>query len=710
MNKIPPKAPEGSNVFLDPSVKGDKKKDSKMGSDSSPLILKGYLGLLDPGNYIPPDQHIAVGPTHIVGTDNGRFRIWDKNGILVKTINANAWFSSALFQASAFDPKVVYDQFSKRWVMVWLDQNNTTPRGYYLISVSADSIPLGTWYNYAIKSSLFGSSESGTWSDYQGVGFDNQALYITGRQFGFGGSFQGCKLRIIDKTQLYANTAGPLGWTDMWDMRDPGNLGIRPDVVRPSIFYSTGSEYYFMTTAPFATGTYVILYKLTNPLTSPALTGVDIPVTAYSTPPQANQLGGSTILIESGGHFIRNEPTFRNGFIWATHAVSSGTGYSNINYVKINPATNTAVEDASFGAANTYEYYPGITVDQNQNIAINFSRSGDNEYIGAYYTSRLSTDPVGTFSGSHLFQPGKANYVKDFGAGRNRWGDYSGSWLDPADIGSIWTITQYAETPANTWACWVNKIRLVPYNGPKIFSLNDSLDFGVREVNTNSDTIQLKLYNYGSSTLTISNLQTGSSQFQVVPGLNLPLNLNYLDSVTVRMLFRPTIAGNINDSLTVSSNDAPKKIYLRGRGYIINPVTAGTLYGVTGTQENGSLVTVSTTNGAGSTVGVTGFSLLTGVAIKKSTGVLYGVYPGTLSSLVRINAAAGDAYTLTTIPFINVKGLAFDLNDDLYFSISDGRLYKFNISNNDTTMIGNTGIANLYGITLNPVTISLKRQ
>src|SRR5205085_194778 len=214
-----------------------------------------------------------------MGTDNGRFRIWDKNGILIRTINANSWYGTALNNANAFDPKVLYDQLSKRWIMVWLDQNNATSRGYYLISVSDDSIPLGTWYNYAIKSSLYGTTESGTWSDYQGVGFDNQALYITGRQFGFTGGFFGGKVRIISKAQLYANNAGPLNWSDMWDIRDPNNLGTRPDNIRPAVFYSAASEYYMMTISPFGSGTYLILYKITNPLTSPAMTGVDIPVT-----------------------------------------------------------------------------------------------------------------------------------------------------------------------------------------------------------------------------------------------------------------------------------------------------------------------------------------------------------------------------------------------------------------------------------------------
>jgi len=169
------------------------------------------------------------------------------------------------------------------------------------------------------------------------------------------------------------------------------------------------------------------------------------------------------------------------------------------------------------------------------------------------------------------------------------------------------------------------------------------------------------------------------------------------------MLYRPSAFGNSNDSLTITSNDSPKKIYLKGTGFVINPVTAGTLYGVTASQENGSLLTINTTNGSGSTVGITGYLQLSSVAIKKSSGILYGIYPTTLSTLVRINASAGDAYSLTTIPFANIKGLAFDLNDDLYFSISDGRLYRFNVSNNDTTLIGNTGISNFYGITFNPV-------
>ena len=700
LNKIKPTGPEGSNKIKDKNVRDN--------IESNPLILHSFQAFNDPGNYIPPDQYCAVGPTHVVGVDNGRFRIWDKAGNLIKTINANSWYASALSGASAFDPKVQYDQFNKRWIMVWLHENDATQQAYYLVSVSADSVPLGTWYNWAIKASLFGNTESGTWSDYEGVGFDNQALYITGRQFVFGGSYQGCKVRIIGKSDLYANTAGALHWTDLWSIRDPNNPSIAPDVIRPTVIYGSPSEYYLFTGGPNPSNSYVILYKITNPLTSPSMTGVDIPVTAYSSAPNATQLGGGSLLIETGGGAFRNEPTYRNGYLWCVHSIASGTGYSNVAYLKINPATNSAVEDASFGADPYFHFYPSLGVDKDQNVAIAFSRSSPNEYISALYTYRLSTDPPNTLNPSRVMQAGKANYVKDFGAGRNRWGDYTQVWVDPADQNNFWAISQYAETPANTWASWMTNLRLVSFNGPTVYAFVDTLNFGNEEVAfNNTDTVSLKVFNYGSGALNVSNIQTTTANFHVANSFSFPVVMNYQDSITVKMLFRPTVTGNLVDTLKITSNDAVtpvRRVVLKGHGYVIGAVTAGVMYGVAGTQENGSLLTINTTTGAGTTVGQTGFSQLTGLSIKKTTGQLYGTFQGPGNTPIeRINATVGDAYQAGLAPLANTRAIAWDLNDVMYLAASAGTLYTFDLSTNDTNLVGNTSIANLYSIAINPV-------
>lgn len=699
LNKIPPSAPEGSNVVI--LNTGD------VPQNDDPLVLRNFLGFNDPGNYIPPDPYIAVGPQHVMGVDNSRFRIWDKSGNLLKTININQWFATALAGADAFDPKVQYDHFNKRWIMVWLDQNDPpNQRGYFLVSVSDDSIPLGTWYNWAISSSLNGTTETGTWADYQGVGFNNQALFITGRQFTFGGGFNYCKLRIIGKTQLYANTAGPLSWNDLWDIRDPANLGtFPPDGIRPSVIFGTPAESYLVTVPRYnTTCTYLILYKLTNPVGTPSMTGVAVPVTAFNTPVNANQLGGDPL--EAGGSAVRNEPIFRNGFLWVTHCVKI-SNYTYVNYTKINPSTNTAVEDYSVGAPGYFLFYPALGVDQNLNLLLNFTRSGDNEYAGAFYTSHLNTDPPGTFSNVTPLQVGKAHYFKDFGSGRNRWGDYSGSWLDPSDQNNFWTITEYAETPINTWACRVGNIRLIPYQGPRIFTSSDSLFLGIVEVSHSGDTTGLNVYNYGSDTLVINNMQFSTPQYQIIPGLNLPIRIPFRDTINVKFLFRPASSGVITDTLRINTNDptqSVKKVIFTGKGYVITPSVAGTIYGVTGTQEGGTFITINASNGSGTTIGPTGYGQLTGLSIKPSNGELYGTTSySNGTELVRINAALGDAYHAAYIPVINVRAIAFDINNDLYFAVIDGRLFKFNLSNNDTDYVGNTGINNLYGLAINPL-------
>ncbi|MCB0728493.1 MAG: T9SS type A sorting domain-containing protein [Ignavibacteriae bacterium] len=700
INTIEPTGPAGSNYT----------EDNYRGTNPPPLLLSSFPGAQDPGNYIPPDTYIAAGPTHVMGVDNGFFFIWTKTGELVNKINADSWFNSALSGAAAFDPKVSYDHFNKRWIMVWLDQDDATARGYFLISISDDSIPTGTWYNWAIKSSLNGNTESGSWGDYQGVGFDQQAIYLTTNQFAFGGSFQGAKTRIVGKAQLYNNTAGPLVWTDLWDIRDPVT-SARIFGHRPSIVYGNSGEYYSLCTSPAATGTYMILYRIVNPLTAPVMTAVNVPVVSYSSPPNANQLGGSTILIEGGGSSLKNEPTFRDGYLYAVHAVRTTSGYSAVSYLKLDVATNTAVEDYSFGQEGFWHTYPALAVDKDNNIAMTFSRSGLTEYMGAYYNTRLSTDPQGTFSGTRVLKSGEANYVKDFGSGRNRWGDYMGIWLDPSDQNNFWLHTEYSKFPSSTWANQVGQIRLIPFSSAAMYTSVDSLNFGTKEIGFQSDTMHFSIYNYGTPALTINSITSQGSQFQILNMPTLPSSLNYRDSIYLKVLYTPSITGNVKDSIVISGNSSSnpvQSVYLYGKGYFINPVQVKTMYAVTGALSNGILMTINSATGVGTSVGESGFTQLNGLSIRPSNNELYAsISNSPVTQLVRINSTSGDAYNTSPIPIADIRAIAFDLNDLLYCSSTNGKLYSYNVTSGDTNYIGSTGITNLFGLSINPVNGSL---
>nr|NIR65905.1 hypothetical protein [candidate division Zixibacteria bacterium]NIT59541.1 hypothetical protein [Fodinibius sp.]NIW47027.1 hypothetical protein [Gammaproteobacteria bacterium]NIS47554.1 hypothetical protein [candidate division Zixibacteria bacterium]NIU15645.1 hypothetical protein [candidate division Zixibacteria bacterium] len=74
-NSTPSSAPQGSNEFIDPAAVPTLDQTS-----DAPGVVIDFQGSTDPGNYIPPDPHLAVGPNHVIVCDNSRFIIFDKQG------------------------------------------------------------------------------------------------------------------------------------------------------------------------------------------------------------------------------------------------------------------------------------------------------------------------------------------------------------------------------------------------------------------------------------------------------------------------------------------------------------------------------------------------------------------------------------------------------------------------------------------------------
>jgi hypothetical protein len=666
------------------------------------ILLKSFNGI-NQTNSIPPDPHIAAGPNHIVATVNSRFAIWDKEGNLIKNIDADQWYNSVHPGVGAFDPKILYDHHDERWIMVWLDQNDNNSTGYFLISVSDDSDPTGTWYNWLLPSHVNGTTVVNNWGDYQGVGFDKDAIYITANQFQFGGSFQYVKIRVVPKAQLYANTAGPVVWNDLWDIRYPHNPSSRPFNIRPSIIYGEPSEYYLMH-APNGGGNFMTIFKITDPLTTPVLTSVNVPVSNFNPAPNANQLGGSSILIEGAGSALRNEPTYRNGKLWAVHSIRNTTSSPNssIRYVKIDVAANTALEDVEFGAPAFWHFYGALAVDQDENIAITYSRSGDDEYIGAYYTTRLADDPPG-LNPSSILQTGKGNYVKDFGSGRNRWGDYNGIWLDPEDQNNFWMFTEFASA-ANTWGTWAGQIRLVPFPGTYVLASINNLDFGDVEADTESDVITTTIQNLGVDELIISSIPVSVGNFTRVSDHSFPITLSSYETTDVQFSFAPQDSGLFNEFFPITSNDLEfTGLNLTGNAYVINEAVDEVIYAGTGTSNSGNMFTINPTSGTASLLGASRFSEIKSLTINPKTNVMYGMNSEPNSTrLFRVNANGGDGYSLHTLSEGNMASIAFDTSGVLYAAKRTGEFFTVDLEDGSLTSVFNSGIT-ISGIAFNPV-------
>ena len=512
------------------------------GTDAQTIILDKWDGI-SMGNSIPPDPIMAVGPDHVIACVNSMFKVWDKEGNLLATINADTWISPVV-TSGAFDPQIIYDHYSNRWFMLWDWQDNGTQQAWFIISYSDNADPFGTWYMYKMDAKVNGTTNSGTWGDFPQIGYDDEAIYINSRSFSFTGSYQYNRIRILNKSQLYASNGGALPFVDLWSIGRPSVPSDKPDVLEPAKTYTPGQGGYFFTTQslyqPGQTGVYYIVYKLLNPTSStPRLRGRTIVVTPFGYAPLAGQLGGG-MGVESGGSKCRHQPIVRDGYLYAAHSIANSTNaaYSSVRYNKLDLTSVTVIEQAELGAIGYYYLYPALAIDKDANIAVTFSRSATTEYIGAFFSSKYANDPPG-LSPSVMLQAGQGNYVVDFGSGRNRWGDYMGIDLDMSNEYDVFTFTEYVRAP-NSWGTYVGRIRMAPYTGAHAYPIPNSLEFNEVEIGTESQTASIILANYGDADLVISDIPSAFDDFNLKSTISFPLTLAPYDSVTLEFSFSPT--------------------------------------------------------------------------------------------------------------------------------------------------------------------------
>ncbi len=691
----PASGPIGSNFIKDPSI------NATAAATAQPVVLKNHLGNTSTGA-IPPDPIVAVGPNHVIGMVNSNFNVWDKDGNLLETRSLNTWFSNVASPIGFSDPQILYDHFTGRWIMAG---GNFAPPYTFLISVSDDSDPMGTWYNWSLPAGL-GDSLTGNLPDYPQIGYDSLAIYITSREFTTG--FLYSRVRIVEKTQLYNNDAGPVSWKDIWNIGEPEHPLIKIDGVRPSIIYGSPGEHYLVNASPYSPGTFFSVWKILDPIGTPSMTGENISVVGYLSPGNASQLGGGTLL-ETGGAAIRHKAVYRDSSLWMVHTIASGTdsAYAAVRYVRINPHTSTNLEDVAMGAEGYWHSYPAIMADADKNIIITYSRSGLTEYPGAFVAGHKDTDPPG-LSASVVLAEGAGNYDV-VGGGRNRWGDYMGIALDPADSLALWVNTEYAVT-TNDWATRIGMVKMGPLPGAYINSSLTSMTFGSWEVTDSSDSQAFTLTNNGIDTLEISSIDLPDSNFHLVTTPAYPLKLATFAIETLWVRFVPENRGSFADSLMVNSSDTVRpalKIAVYGSGFIVDQAVSGTMYAGSGTTDFGRLRTVDPIDASTTPVGPSGFNQLLNLRVRVSTGELVGLATNSATTaaaydVVRINSSLGDAHTISTIPLNFLKGMTFR-DDTMYVGRITGGIYSVDLATGTPTLVAATG-KQLAGIDFNPVT------
>jgi hypothetical protein len=415
---------------------------------------------------IPPDNSAAAGPSHVVNVVNSVIQWFTKAGVQQRLQSLGSFFTSLSPLTGGFDPRVLYDQYNNRFVVVCLEKTdiadgapNNTSRIF--VAVSDDSDPNGTWFFAQINSKL-NIAGADRWADFPGLGIDSQAIYITANEFGFSGTggFGGSRLWIVNKTGLYTGGAASV------NVYDPSTLAALPGGSQNSSMQAAQ----MFGAAPGSTGTFLVasgwgsggsellsVIRIDNPLSSPTFTNQfvnfgDIDSGAgLSSAPQSGTATGVLV----GDRRVSNA-VWRNNALWTcstiTPNVGADAGTPTAHWYKINTtnlASLTVADQGNVGAedvaAGTRTFFPWIMVDAAGDMGLGFSASAPSIFPGAYYTGRLAADPAGTVQATSTLAAGVAFYIRTFG-GPNRWGDYSSVSLDPSDNATFWVYNQYAST------------------------------------------------------------------------------------------------------------------------------------------------------------------------------------------------------------------------------------------------------------------------
>jgi hypothetical protein len=439
--------------------------------------------------FIPPDPIGAAGTDRVISVVNVGIECHSKTGTLIFRDALKDFFSALGAQTLGtwtFDPKIVYDHYENRFVVVTLERTflaNGDPAddSRILVAVSKTSTPatptsLDWWYMAINSKTNIGGNWY--WADYPGFEVDEEAVYITNNMFPFSAGNYGVRLWIIDKG--VASGGFYSGGAASWNIYNPIPVGFYGMTTMPALVFGPGGVggvgstigtflvgYSSLTNGGPGGTELVQIIRVDNPLSSPTFTGqlVDVGdledvggIYGFPNIPDAPQSGSASLIEVNDARAL--DAVWRNNNLWVTTTINPNTANDPINtgeatahWFRFNtsavPAPITVADQGNIGgediASDTWTFFPAVAVNGVGDAVFGFSASASSIYCGAYYAGRAPSDALGTVQTAGTVKAGVDYYLRTFGAGRNRWGDYSGAAVDPSDDFTFWIYNEYAE-------------------------------------------------------------------------------------------------------------------------------------------------------------------------------------------------------------------------------------------------------------------------
>lgn len=453
-----------------PSVAGRKR------AALPPMVISGFTGASNEGT--PNDNNLAVSNDSIViSVLNTFIRVYRTNGTFMKNwslelfpvdVNATKPGSGVGTLNRSYDPKVVYDPVSDRFIIVYLegDASNDTR---IIVGFSKTNNPLNGWNVYQLSGDPYGGK---FWTDYPMIGINGEDLFITVNilkdssdwRTGFTQSviwqlpkkrgYQGDTLMFNLWSNIKHNGKPIWNICPVPDAYQPGHRGmyflsVRPgDVSNDTVFlhsisdnFSSGSNAYYS-------------YKV---LKSDKKYGLP-PSAPEKTPGFRLQTNDARVL---GAFNVDNKIQF---VLTSNNTVNGRSSvYHGIIQFPDNPQPSVTANIISYDSVDIA--YPTIAHAGNgvfgRQSLITFSHSGENVFPG---TSVVYYDNNGEYSDLVMARKGDGiinSFIPDTA---ERWGDYTCIQRRYNNSREFWLVGSYGKS-SNTVGTWISRINM---NDPKV--------------------------------------------------------------------------------------------------------------------------------------------------------------------------------------------------------------------------------------------------
>ncbi len=402
--------------------------------------------------FAPPDPDMAAGPDDLIMVVNSSVARYSKAGQQTSLLTLQQWFNiiiPAVCSSSAtcqfFDPTIRYDSLHGRFLILAFSEDTTTLKSYFVLSVSNGATFESGWKNWAFEASLNGATQTLFEVDFPMMGYDNNAVYLTGNMLNALGTLQYAKLRILKKTELYNPASTAVTFQDIWDLRNEDNSkasSLRPAQLRGRP--GTGTPPGIVVNASdVVNADHLTLWRIENPTTAtPAAVRTTLRnIWRYDYPAVIAQQGSVQRLDPGDSRVLK--AISRNGVLYTARNSGYTTEPVTVTYDRIELAGNKVTLQARH--VNGNYFFPAFDVP----ASLGPGNAMPNKQIAG-----TTTDATGalTFVGISEVKAGEDTYQVSGG----RWGDYFGGAVDPVQ-GGLWVYGEYAKQrsgAAGRWGTW----------------------------------------------------------------------------------------------------------------------------------------------------------------------------------------------------------------------------------------------------------------